>query len=357
MSTLSRAFGRLVAGGATAAASSTISQSDSAAIQLPRTSASSIVIVNPHASGDDAEEEDYTDEPFAIHELESSLESISSRQRGDLLDQFLPPIFADMPIQEQDRAMSHILQGVRNVLSDPVLSAEITCRARQAVRSGGLSLSSSSPATATTSAASAAAAAAAGGGNQPKQPAFAKRQHPAGRTYSAIHHHHNQGDQEQDHDPYMRVAQGLLWDELVTDHPCLICRDLLAAPVIAPCGHSFCGHCVTQYVSAVESEDIECVHTCPACRELMPLANLTYERHLDQVIERLVERVSTCESKLEWRQRQLAFKNEMSKKKRTENGSTGDDEWNSFFSWIVELAVPFVAVAVVVFMILARLRR
>jgi hypothetical protein len=157
----------------------------------------------------------------------------------------------------------------------------------------------------------------------------------------------------------MRIAQGMLWDDLVSDHPCLICRDLLAAPVIAPCGHSFCGECVAQYVAAVNSEDAdtECVHTCPACRELMPPASLTYERHLDQVIERSVDRVPKCEQKLDWRRRQLAFKDELAKKKLAENADAGGVSGGSFLNWIVELAVPFVAVAVVVFMILARLKR
>ena len=208
-----------------------------------------IVIVNPKAPESDADD----DKPpaFDEYEIDSAMNSMASSRRGALLDSFLPPQFNDLSTAEQDRALSHILQGVRNVLSDPVLSHDITLRAKKAVNGGD----------------------------------FLK---------TSLHHQPPPLHYDQKH---VNVTQSIdRWENLIAEHPCLICCDLLAAPVIAQCGHSFCGVCITDYVSSVEkNEEVDVEHMCPACREFMPPNRLTYERHLDGIIEGLVDRIPPCE--------------------------------------------------------------
>lgn len=123
------------------------------------------------------------------------------------------------------------------------------------------------------------------------------------------------------------------WQKMRSSNTCSICLDLLAAPLISSsCGHSFCGICVTSYLSAFDAQCIEeqqlasslaraglptqrgrrrertglrsfsggllmvtrkktdrqCV--CPTCRR--PLTTLTFERVLDNVIASMVEGVA-----------------------------------------------------------------
>ncbi len=34
-----------------------------------------------------------------------------------------------------------------------------------------------------------------------------------------------------------------MWDELRIDFPCVLCQDVLAAPALLSCSHTFCGDC------------------------------------------------------------------------------------------------------------------
>ena len=153
---------------------------------------------------------------------------------------------------------------MRNVLSDPVLSQDIAIRAKKAVHGGDFLSSFSSV---------------------PGVPTIAMK-----KTL------HNQLPSHYDHNPFVNISQGIVWENLTAEHPCLICCDLLAAPVISQCGHSFCGVCITDYVSSVEkNHEVDVELQCPACREFMPPNRLTYERHLDGIIEGLVDRIPPCE--------------------------------------------------------------
>ena len=159
------------------------------------------------------------------------------------------------------------------MLSDPILSADIAVRAKKAVHGGDFLSSFSSSFSSDPSSTA---------GKGPTTIAMKK-------TLQQLPSHY-------DHNPYLNISQGMLWENLITEHPCLICCDLLAAPVIAPCGHSFCGVCITDYVSSVEkNEEVDVDLQCPACREFMDTNRLTYERHLDGIIENLVDRIPPCE--------------------------------------------------------------
>ena len=54
----------------------------------------------------------------------------------------------------------------------------------------------------------------------------------------------------------------------------------------------------------------------------------------------------------------MAYKKELVRKKKMAAANDApEDESDGFLKWLVDLAVPLVAVAVVIFMILSRLRR
>lgn len=96
-----------------------------------------------------------------------------------------------------------------------------------------------------------------------------------------------------------------LWNELVNDHKCMICSDLLAGPVILGCSHSFCGSCVTDLVDAYESDDIDVIHTCPTCRQ--EIENKIFEMILDDIIALKVAEIPDCEPKRDWAKRRESY--------------------------------------------------
>ena len=123
LSTVSRALSKLVGvvGGAVGVAveHSSTTQSDSVGQQNNRNGISleleendaSIVIVNP-AAGKSQEENEDKPPAFEDHEIDSAMNSMASSRRGQLLDSFLPAEFNELSSAEQDRALSHILQGL-----------------------------------------------------------------------------------------------------------------------------------------------------------------------------------------------------------------------------------------------------
>lgn len=80
------------------------------------------------------------------------------------------------------------------------------------------------------------------------------------------------------------------WDVLVDNHRCAICQDLLAGPMLLKCTHSFCFHCLHEYVNRCQlSEDnlsnkTEVVHKCPLCPQEFQLVDAIFERTMDHNI-------------------------------------------------------------------------
>ena len=121
LSTVSRALSKFVGviGGAVGVAvEHSTTQSDAVVQQNNRNGVSleleendaSIVIVNPVAGKSQEENEDKPP-AFEDHEIDSAMNSMASSRRGQLLDSFLPAEFNELSSAEQDRALSHILQG------------------------------------------------------------------------------------------------------------------------------------------------------------------------------------------------------------------------------------------------------
>lgn len=113
-----------------------------------------------------------------------------------------------------------------------------------------------------------------------------------------------------------------LWNELVNDHKCMICSDLLAGPVILGCSHSFCGVCVNQMKEAWESDDSDTIYTCPTCRH--EIENEIFERVLDDIIAQKVTEVPDCEPKRDWAIRRQAYQ-KATRAKSMEEKLRGDD--------------------------------
>eukprot|EP01039_Chlorochromonas_danica_P010021 gene10021-11082_t len=116
------------------------------------------------------------------------------------------------------------------------------------------------------------------------------------------------------------------WNDLSSKFPCTICLDVLAAPVVLECGHSFCGICIQEYYETCESKDIEVIHDCPNC--CLPFSkSFRYELALDQVIQTSIEKAPACKESQEWkerRQKYLAFRQKRKDEVKTEQG---DSDW------------------------------
>lgn len=102
------------------------------------------------------------------------------------------------------------------------------------------------------------------------------------------------------------------WLELRYKYPCCICQDVLAAPVLLECEHSFCGHCIEENCQACQSDDVEVVYKCPVCCE--EYAEPRYERQLDDIICEAVEDIPDCRAKRDWMERRDLYLSERKKK-------------------------------------------
>jgi len=107
------------------------------------------------------------------------------------------------------------------------------------------------------------------------------------------------------------------WNQLVSDHPCAICQDVLAKPTILSCSHSFCGICLHDLITSCSEvsstpHDIDemisnmtVVKKCPTCNEEICRAG-TYERTLDDAITVRASAIPSCEGKTQWMERRAA---------------------------------------------------
>ena len=143
------------------------------------------------------------------------------------------------------------------------------------------------------------------------------------------------------------------WNGIVKDQKCLLCIDLLAAPVILSCSHSFCGSCLHNYMNHKSDEDKNVGYFCPTCRHQIESKSI-YERHLDTSIVNQVDNLGfSCEQIDDWRIRRNEHIERMkiSVNKRDCNYEEEDDDYEgssfenleSFLKW----AIPFVAVFIV----------
>jgi hypothetical protein len=241
--------------------------------------------------------------PFRREEIDAALDNIA--RRPELFSSMLPPRFSEMP----KAAVTELFNRTKVAVSDPELVASTLAQLK------------------------------------------------CGGTFDReVDEKSSMASNEADAAAVHNTSPSLLWDELVTEHPCTICRDLLAAPVIVGCSHTFCGSCIIEYRNACESEDADVVHCCPVCREEID-HEPTYEMILDKDLERLVELVPACPLKAEWKQRRAEYlryrRNRLSGKGTGSNGAD-DEEIDPYWRAVIDWAVPVLAFAAIALMMTVR---
>lgn len=201
--------------------------------------------------------------------LESTIALFTNRLK--LRDHLLS---SDIPSEEKGRAWEEILSGVRDVLSKPEVLDEMIRAARQLksedIPEDLLSLTSDSG---------------------------------TDSTFSELN---SLPDSEQSSaKDFLPISQHVQWENLTCDYSCLICRELLAAPVITNCTHSFCGSCLNDHIGSISSADVDVVHSCPACRN--PIHLTTYERVLDDSIAKKASVLNGGTSSVRWQSRRKLY--------------------------------------------------
>ena len=201
--------------------------------------------------------------------LESTIALFTNRLK--LRDHLLS---SDMPAEEKGRAWEEILLGVRDVLSKPEVLEEMIRAARhfkvEDIPEDLLSLTSDCGTDATMS---------------------ELNSLPDSEQSSAK--------------DFLPISQHVQWENLACDYSCLICRELLAAPVITNCTHSFCGSCLSDHIGSISSADVDVVHSCPACRN--PIHLTTYERVLDDSIAKKASLLNGGSSSTRWQARRKQY--------------------------------------------------
>lgn len=105
------------------------------------------------------------------------------------------------------------------------------------------------------------------------------------------------------------------WNGFKSKYPCDMCHDVLAAPVVLPCTHNFCGLCVHEMFNNCQSSEIEVAHRCTVCGcDQIKQEHAIYERTLDQTITIEVLVFPDCAEKREWQRRQHTFHDLLMKK-------------------------------------------
>lgn len=163
------------------------------------------------------------------------------------------------------------------------------------------------------------------------------------------------------------------WIQLVSDHPCAICQDVLAKPTILSCSHSFCGICLHDLITSCSEvsstlHDIDemisnmiLVKRCPTCNEEICRAG-TYERTLDNAISVRASAIPSCEGKTQWMERRAAHDVLLSRRQKLMTSSTAsgggradDDDRDGGDAW--DLAWVLIPLTMVIVVLIAIFRK
>lgn len=238
--------------------------------------------------------------------VESTIALFSNRLK--LRDHLLS---SDIPVEEKGRAWEEILSGVRDVLSKPEVLDEMLRAARlikpASILDDLLSLRSDCESEATMS---------------------ELNSLPDSEQSSAK--------------DFLPISQQVQWDNLASDYSCSICCELLAAPVITNCTHSFCGSCLTDHIGSISSADIDVVHSCPACHD--PIHLTTYEKVLDDSIAKKAAILDGGSSSVRWQFRRKQYLDGL---KKTNNFRKSVDD-------AIRKAIPIVTMLVILILALLK---
>lgn len=102
------------------------------------------------------------------------------------------------------------------------------------------------------------------------------------------------------------------WMVLAKRNECKLCHDLLAAPHLLNCEHSFCKSCLNTHLDSCSLDghsSVELIHKCPVCKEEI-FGDYRYEATLDENIASEAENLSESVYYKEWSLRRKVFLDE-----------------------------------------------
>jgi hypothetical protein len=170
------------------------------------------------------------------------------------------------------------------------------------------------------------------------------------------------------------LSAGEYWDLLKDKYPCCICVDVLAAPTLLSCSHSFCGQCFEDHrnrcvpcdgnnldmqTSSFSYDNVDVVVECPTCRQTV--LHTSFERTLDGAIEEAVRAAPDCEYKELWKERQKSFKDLLSARLKSAQRSISNrpsrgvresgEEDESITEELYHMVLTTLVVSVAIFMV------
>lgn len=155
-------------------------------------------------------------------------------------------------------------------------------------------------------------------------------------------------------DPVQISVCNGLWEELAARFHCSICLDVLAAPHVLSCSHSFCWTCVKKWDDSCTYEDAELVHVCPMCQTVCEDPP-TFERMMDELIVAQVETVPDCSQKAEWSSKRREYLRSPKRTMKTRssgrapiNGEADEEDWFGQWNEIKSWALPLLSVVVMI---------
>lgn len=195
--------------------------------------------------------------PPSKSEVDGALETIAARPA--ILDHLVP-----RQVYSDPEKLDHLLRAVRSIVSDPALINATRLRIQ----------------------------------------AHAGEEDTATRADDLDDNNNNDEEPISPSDPLPLALKQ--WEEIREKYPCVICQDVLSAPCILNCSHSFCGRCINEMMGACqpvegESSGVSVVYECPCCKT--EITNFTFERILDEDISKHVENVADCAPKEAWTER------------------------------------------------------
>lgn len=155
----------------------------------------------------------------------------------------------------------------------------------------------------------------------------------------------------------------MAWEQMAEKQRCVICQDLLCAPMVLKCSHSYCFHCLQEFTNKCQPADgsAEVVHTCPLCPYEFKMEDAIFVRTMhDNITEEVMhfpavvkkgweERLATYlihekKRQAEEKKKREAERLQRSQSEMLEENRQRSSEWESFCS----ACVPIFAFIVIV---------